>query len=369
MIPLIDLQAQYRSVGSEIETAVTQVLRSGQYALGPEVEAFENEFAEYCGTKFGVGVNSGTSALYLALRAIGIGPGDEVVTVPFTFTSTVSEVIKTGASVRFVDISPDSFTLNPSDLARTITDRTKAIIPVHLFGQPANMDPILDIAQAHGLSVIEDAAQAHGARYKGRPVGSLGTLSCFSFYPSKNLSACGEGGIVCTDDHELAEKIKKLRNWGSIEYGNYTAMGGNYRLDAIQAAVLRVKLRHLDDWNKSRHIVSEQYDQLLGNLALTTPPTMPYSTHAHHIYAIRVATRDAILKTLNRTNIGASVHYRNPIHLLPSYRELGYSRGQMPESERAAEEVISLPIFPELSTEAIVTVAETIADALVTNKT
>ena len=334
MIPLVDLQAQYDSVGAEIEAAVVRVLRSGRYALGPEVEAFEREFADYCRAGFGIGVHSGTSALHLALCAAGVGPGDEVITVPFTFVATVSEILKTGATVRFADIAPDSFTL--------------------------------DVAQAHGLTVIEDAAQAHGARYKNRPVGSLGSMACFSFYPSKNLGACGEGGMIVTDDPELTQKMQLLRNWGHTERYRHVVVGGNHRLDAVQAAVLRVKLRHLDSWNTSRRAVAEQYDQLLADLEVTTPPTMSYATHVHHIYAIRVARRDDVLQALHARDIGAAVHYPAPIHLQPACEELGYVTGQFPEAERAAEEVISLPMFPELSEDAVTTVGAGVAEAIAT---
>ena len=366
MIPLVDLQAQYDSVGAEIEAVVVRVLRSGRYALGPEVEAFEREFADYCRAGFGIGVHSGTSALHLALCAAGVGPGDEVITVPFTFVATVSEILKTGATVRFVDIAPDSFTLDPARLADVVTERTKAVIPVHLYGQPADMDPILDVARAHGLTVIEDAAQAHGGRYKNQPVGSLGSMACFSFYPSKNLGACGEGGMIVTDDPELAQKMRLLRNWGHTERYRHVVAGGNHRLDAVQAAVLRVKLRHLDSWNTSRRAVAEQYNQLLADLEVTTPPTMSYATHVHHIYAIRVARRDAVLQALHAGDIGAAVHYPAPIHLHPAYEELGYPRGQFPEAERAADEVISLPMFPELSEDAVTTVGEGVAEAIAT---
>ena len=366
MIPLIDLKAQYETVGADIEAAVVRVLRSGRYALGPEVEAFETEFADFCGVKHGIGVQSGTSALNLALRACGIGPGDEVITVPFTFVATVAAIVETGATVRFADIAPDSFTLDPARLADVVTERTKAIIPVHLYGQAVDMDPILDVARAHGLTVIEDAAQAHGARYKERPVGSLGDMACFSFYPSKNLGACGEGGIVVTDNPEYAQNMQLLRNWGHTDRYHHVVVGGNHRLDAVQAAVLRVKLRHLDTWNTSRRAVAGRYDQRLADLEVATPPAMTYGTHVYHIYAVRVARRNAVLEALNGRDIGAAVHYPSPVHLQPAYADLGYAEGRFPESERAAEEVLSLPMYPELSEDAVAEVTAAVAEAIAT---
>ena len=366
MIPLIDLKAQYDTVGADIEAAVVRILRSGRYALGPEVEAFETEFADYCGVKHGIGVQSGTSALNLALRACGVGPGDEVITVPFTFVATVAAIVETGATVRFADIAPDSFTLDPSGLADIVTERTKAIIPVHLYGQPADMDPILDVARTHGLTVIEDAAQAHGARYKERPVGSLGDMACFSFYPSKNLGACGEGGMVVTDNPEYAQNIQLLRNWGHTDRYHHAVVGGNHRLDAVQAAVLRVKLRHLDAWNTSRRAAAGRYDQRLADLDVTTPAAMNYGTHVYHLYAVRVARRNAVLEALNARDIGAAVHYPSPVHLQPAYDDLGYEKGRFPESERAAEEVLSLPMFPELSEDAVAEVTAAVAESIAT---
>ena len=352
MIPLVDLGAQYREIGEELEAAVLRVLRSGNYALGPEVEAFEAEFAAYCGTAQAVGVNSGTSALLVALRACGIGPGDEVITVPFTFVATAATIAETGAAVQFVDIDPRSFTLDPATLASQVTERTKAIVPVHLYGQPADMDPVLQVARDHGLTVIEDAAQAHGALYKGRKVGGLGDLACFSFYPSKNLGACGEGGIITTNDPERARTARMLRDWGQDGKYNHVLRGGNYRLDGIQGAVLRVKLRYLDAWTDARRRVAARYDTLLASARVETPETMAYATHAYYVYAIRSRARSEVHAALRARDIGAAIHYPVPVHLQPAYSGLGYTTGAFPHAERAAREVLSLPIYPELTEDA-----------------
>ena len=349
MIPLNDLRAQYKAVGDDIEQAVIRVLRSGRYALGPEVEAFEREFAAFCETAHAVAVNSGTSALYVALRACNVGAGDEVITVPYTFVATVAAIRSTGAVARFVDIDPRSFTMDINAVEQQVTDRTKAIIPVHLFGQPVDMDPVLAVASRHGLTVIEDACQAHGATYKGRPVGSLGDLGCFSFYPSKNLGACGEGGMIVTNTPALDETARMLRNWGQDRPRHHVLEGGNYRLDAVQAAVLRVKLPHVPAWTDARRAVAARYDILLTDSGLLTPVVMPYATHAYHVYAVRCAGRDALGKTLRSREIEVGVHYPLPVHLQPAYAALGYDAGAFPIAEAAAREELSLPIYPEIS--------------------
>ena len=348
MIPLVDLQAQHEELRAEVEAAAVRVLRSGRYALGPEVEAFEDEFAGYCDARHAVGVSSGTSALIVALTACGIGPGDDVLTVPFTFVATAAAIRHTGARVRFVDVAEPALTMDPAAVERAVTERTRAIVPVHLYGQPADMDPILDVARRHRLIVVEDAAQAHGARYKGRRVGGLGDMSCFSFYPSKNLSAAGEGGIIVTNDAERARAARRLRNWEPVEHGGRVLRPGNYRLDAIQAAILRVKLTRLDAWTRIRRTLAQRYDDAL-RAAVRTPAVMPYADHAHHVYAVRSAARDALRDGLTRAGVETGVHYPLPVHLQAGYADLGYGAGAFEHAERAAREVLSLPIHPHLS--------------------
>ena len=349
MIPLVDLTAQYQSIKDEVLSAATRVLESGRFVLGPEVESFEREFAEYCGASHGVAVNTGTSALHLALLAAGVGPGDEVVTVSFTFAATVSAICYTGAKPVFVDIHPASYTMDVSQLEGAISQRTKAIIPVHLYGQSADLGPITEIAQRHDLVVIEDACQAHGAEYQGRRVGGLGDLGCFSFYPAKNLGACGEAGMVVTSDAEHAEKMRTLRNWGQDEKNHHVAPGYNYHMDEIQAAILRVKLRFLESWLAARRACAARYTELLADLPIQPPVEMPYGRHVYHLYAVRVAERDALKERLGACGIQTGVHYPVPVHLQDAYTGLGYGPGDFPESERLAAEELSLPMYPELT--------------------
>ena len=349
MIPFVDLKAQYASIKHEVNAAIQGVLDSCQFTLGSEVVAFEEEFADYCENTHGVGVNTGTSALHLALLAAGVGPGDEVITVPFTFVATVSAVHYTGATPVFVDIDPKTFTMDVRAIEAVITDRTKAILPVHLYGQPADMDPILDIAKRHGLIVIEDAAQAHGAEYKGRRVGSLGDMACFSFYPGKNLGACGEGGMVVTANPEYARTIRMLRDWGAEKKYHHVLKGYNFRLEGIQGAVLRVKLRHLEAWTEARRNAAAQYSRLLAGSDVRTPAAMDYARHVYHIYAIRTAQRADWQESLGTAGIQTGIHYPIPVHLLPAFADLGYRAGQFPQAESAAREVLSLPMFAELS--------------------
>ncbi|MBA3590000.1 DegT/DnrJ/EryC1/StrS aminotransferase family protein [Methylibium sp.] len=349
MIPFVDLKAQYQSVKEEVNAAIQGVLDSCQFTLGSEVLAFEQEFAAYCQAKQGIGVNTGTSALHLALLAAGVGRGDEVITVPFTFMATVSAIDYTGAKPVFVDIDPVSFTMDAKALEAAITDKTKAIIPVHLYGQPADMDPILEVAKRHGLLVIEDACQAHGAEYKGRRAGSMGDMSCFSFYPGKNLGAYGEGGMVVTDNPDYARTIRMLRDWGAEKKYHHVLKGYNFRLEGIQGAVLRVKLRRLEAWTEARRGAAAHYDRLLSDSGIATPKAMPYNRHVYHIYAIRTAHRQAWQEALLAQGIQTGIHYPTPIHLLPAFADLGYREGQFPHSERAAKEVLSLPMFAELT--------------------
>jgi len=349
MIPLVDLRAQYLEIKSEIDAAVLRVLDSTQFVLGPEVEAFEREFAAYSGASEGMAVNTGTSALHLALMAAGVRAGDEVITVPFTFVATVAAIGYIGAKAVFVDIDPATFTMDVAQLEQAITSRTKAIVPVHLYGQPADMDPIVAIARRHGLVVIEDACQAHGAAYKGRPVGSLGDAACFSFYPGKNLGAYGEGGMVVSNSASFAREVRMLRDWGAEKKYHHVLKGYNYRMDGIQGAILRVKLRHLERWTEARRAHARDYARLLADSNVTIPQEAGYARHVFHVYAVRTTDRQSLQRTLQANGVGSGIHYPIPVHLQPAYSDLGYTAGAFPESERAADEVLSLPMYPELS--------------------
>jgi len=360
VIPLVDLRAQYRTIEDEVMAAIRGVLESGQFVLGPETAAFERELAGYCQTAEAVGTSSGTSALHLALLAAGVGPGDEVITVPLTFVATVAAIGYTGARPVFVDVRPDSLTMDPALLEAAITPRTRAVVPVHLYGQPADMGPILEIARGHGLRVIEDACQSHGAEYAGRRAGSLGDLGCFSFYPGKNLGAYGEGGAVVTNDAGLAGVVRKQRHWGQVRRYHHDSKGFNYRLEELQAAILRVKLRHLEDWTEARRAHARSYDELLAG----RPPTvgqMPYARHVYHLYVVRTTARAELERRLGAAGVQTGVHYPVPVHLQPAWAELGHGRGDFPVSERAADEVLSLPMYPELTSDAIEHVADLVA--------
>ena len=363
MIQFLDLKAQYKSIKQEIDHAVLAVLESSQFVLGPEVAAFEKDFAAFGGAAHGIAVNTGTSALHLALLAAGVGPGDEVLTVPFTFVAPVAAIRYTGARPVFVDVDPHSFTMDPAALTAAITPRTKAIVPVHLYGQAADMDPIVAIARQRGLVVIEDACQAHAAQYKGRPVGSLGDLACFSFYPGKNLGAYGEGGCILTNDAEYARKMRMLRDWGQEQRYHHTLQGFNYRMEGIQGAVLRVKLRHLSKWTDLRRERAAMYNRLLTDRGVTTPPEMPYARHVYHIYAVRSLDRDGLQKQLLDRGVHTGLHYPIPVHLQAAHADLGYTAGQFPHSEAAAREVLSLPMYPEMPLSDVEGVAEAIAAA------
>lgn len=348
-IPYLDLKAQYRSIKSEIDAAVSSVLESAQFVLGGEVAAFEVEFAKYCDAAECVAVNSGTSALHLALLAADVGPGDEVITVPFTFVASVAAILYTGAKPVLVDIDPGSFNMNPAAIGAAITPRTKVIMPVHLYGQTADMDPILDIARRHGLIVIEDAAQAHGAKYKNRPAGTLGDIGCFSFYPTKNLGAYGEGGAVTTNNPDYAKKIRMLRDWGQDSKYHHLLRGFNYRMEGLQGAILRVKLRHLEQWTEARRTIAAKYDKHFAHSGITLPREMPWARHVYHVYSLRTPDRDSFRATLEADGVQTAIHYAIPVHLQAAYAELGYGRGSFPESEAAANEVAALPIYPELT--------------------
>jgi dTDP-4-amino-4,6-dideoxygalactose transaminase len=363
-VPYLDLKAQYHSIKPEIDAAIARVLESGQFVLGSEVAGFEEEFAAFSGTAQCVALNSGTSALHLALLAAGIGPGDEVITVPFTFVASVAAVIYAGARPVMVDIDPRSFTMDPATIEAAITPRTKAILPVHLYGQSADMDPIMDVARRHGLVVIEDAAQAHGAKYKGRPVGSIGDMACFSFYPGKNLGAYGEGGAVTTSNPDHAQTIRMLRDWGQDRKYHHVLRGFNYRMEGFQGAILRVKLRCLERWTETRRKLVQQYNDLLAHTGVETPTEMPWGRHVYHVYTLRTDDRDGLQSALQAEGIQTGIHYPVPAHLQPAYADLGYGRGDFPRSEEAATQVLSLPLYPELSPQAVAEVAGAVKKAV-----
>jgi dTDP-4-amino-4,6-dideoxygalactose transaminase len=356
VIPFVDLRAQYRTIGPEVLDAARLVLESGHYVLGPEVAAFDEEFAAYCQTQHAISVNTGTSALHLALLALGVGPGDEVITVPFTFVATVAAIGYTGARPVFVDVEPSTLTMDPAQLEAGISERTKAIVPVHLYGQTADMQPILEIARRHGVAVVEDACQAHGAEHRGIRAGSIGDIGCFSFYPGKNLGAYGEGGAVTTSDPDLARKVRVLRDWGTEQKYVHAEKGFNYRLPELQAAFLRVKLRRLEEWTEARRAHARLYDQLLSE-SLQTPVEQPGNRHVYHLYAVRVADREAVRQRLHAAEVQTGIHYPVPVHLQPAWSDLGHGRGDFPVSERAADEVLSLPMYAELADDAIGEVA------------
>ena len=349
MVPFVDLKTQYHSIKQEIDSAVAGVLESTGFILGKEVAAFEKEFAEYIGSPQAIAVNSGTSALHLALLAAGIGPGDEVITVPFTFVATVAAIGYSGAKPVFVDIDPRSFTMDVSQIEAAVTGRTKAILPVHLYGHPADMDPILEIAHRHNLVVIEDAAQAHGAEYKGRRVGSLGHMGCFSFYPGKNLGAYGEGGAVTTGNPEYARTINMLRDWGAERKYHHELKGYNYRMEGFQGAILRVKLRYLDRWTDMRRAHAQLYTERLKGSDVATPRVMPYAKHVWHVYGVRSKDRQGLQQALQSQGIQTNIHYPFPVHLLPAHADLGYGEGAFPQAEAAAMEELSLPMYPEMT--------------------
>lgn len=362
MIPLLDIQAQYKQIGAELEASVLKVMRSGRYILGEEVADFEDQFAAYCGTKHAVAVNTGTSALHLSLLSAGIGRGDEVITTPFTFVATVAAILYAGARPVFVDIDPRTMTIDPAKVEAAISPATKAIVPVHLYGQMADMEPLLMLADRHGLVVIEDACQAHGAEYHRRRAGSLGLAGAFSFYPGKNLGACGEGGILVTDNSAVAKAARCLRDWGQEERYNHVAHGFNYRMDAIQGAVLGVKLRHLDAWTEQRRQHAAQYDRLLSGIdTIQLPYVAPGSRHVYHVYAIRTRNRAELRDALTAEGVQTGLHYPIPVHLQRAYSSLGYKRGDFPLAEQAAREVLSLPMYPELTSAQIEAVASAVS--------
>jgi len=364
-VPFLDISLQNAMLQGEIRSAIDAVIDQSHFAGGPFVEAFEAEFAAYCECAHAIGVGTGTEALWLTLLAMGVGPGDEVITVPSTFMATAEAISYCGARPVFVDIDEATYSMDPEGLESAITDRTKAIIPVHLFGQTADMDPIMDIARRHGLQVVEDAAQAHGAAYRGRKAGSMGDAACFSFYPGKNLGAFGEAGAVVTSNDALRDKIRILRDHGQVRKYHHTVVGWNCRMDGIQAAVLRIKLQHLDAGNRRRRGIAAQYDRELRSLpGIVTPFRQPWNEHVYHIYAIRVPDRDEVIRSLAEKGIGSGIHYPIPVHLQGAYHNLGYERGAFPIAEKCAGEFISLPMFPELTTQQAAYVAQTLLETL-----
>lgn len=360
-VPFLELKEQHRRLGGELRGAIDRVLDSGWFAQGPEVEAFEAAFGRYLGTRNCVAVNSGTAALHLALLALGIGAGDEVVTVP-TFIASAEAISAVGATPVFVDVDPLSFTMDPARLEGALTQKTRAIIPVHICGQTADMDPLLAIAAKHRIPVIEDACQAHGAEFKGRKAGTLGTLGCFSFYPSKNLGSCGEGGAVVTEDSALAERVRMLRNHGSLGKFDHRFPGFNFRMEELQGAILATKLRHLDEWNNARRVLARRYSDKLAGSGVATPQEMPYGRHVFHLYIVQTQQRDDLRQALVQRGIETGLHYPVPVHLEEAFSHLGYRRGDFPASERLALQGLSLPMYPELSAEAVDYVASAILD-------
>ena len=358
MIPFFDLTKQYESIKSEIDDATARVLKGGWFILGPEVTAFEKEFAAYIGAPHAIGVGSGTEAIHLALLALGVGAGDEVITVPNTAVATVAAIELTGARAVLCDVRPDSMLIDVEKLARAITPRTKAIIPVHLFGQSADLDPILELARAKNIFVLEDCAQAHGATYRGKRVGAYGDIAAFSFYPTKNLGAYGDGGAIVTRDAKLAERVNLLRQYGWRERYTSDIKGMNSRLDELQAAVLRVKLRHLDAWNAARRERAALYTELLRTV--TPPREMAYGQHVYHLYVIQSPNRQSLIAHLQARGIGTAIQYPHTIHLQPAYANLGYREGSLPVSEKLAREILSLPLYPELSLDDVRAVAQAV---------
>jgi dTDP-4-amino-4,6-dideoxygalactose transaminase len=364
-VPLVDLKTYHASIRDEINEAIRDVIDAAAFAGGPFVARFEADFATYCNCTHAIGVGSGTEALWLTMLALGVGAGDDVITVPNTFIATAEAITYCGARPLFVDVDERTYTMDPAALENAVTDRTKAIIPVHLFGQPADMDPILDVARKYGLSVVEDACQAHGAEYKGRKVGTLGDAACFSFYPGKNLGAFGEAGAVVTNKADLQEKIRILRDHGQARKYHHTMVGWNCRMDGIQAAILRIKLRHLDRANQLRRSHAVHYDRALGSVEeVIIPSQTAWVRHVYHIYAIRVQERNEVMRFLAEKGIGCGVHYPVPIHLQEAYGSLGYQRGAFPIAEQCATEFVSLPMFPELAPTQVERVAEGVKEAV-----
>lgn len=362
MVQFVDLRAQHDSIRTELFDAITQVIDTSAFIMGPAIKEFEPKFAEFCGVKHAIGVSSGTSALHLALWALGIGPGDEVITIPHTFIATAEAISLCGATPVFVDIDPVAYTMDVTKLEAAITPCTKAIIPVHLYGNPTDMDPILEIARKHGLRVVEDCAQSHGAKYKGRKVGSMGDIGCFSFFPGKNMGAMGDAGAVTTNDDAIATRIAKLRNHGREGKYEHEMVGDNERIDNLQAAILNVKLPHLNDWNAMRREHAAQYCEELSGTEICLPTVAPESEHVYHLFVIRHPRRDDLQKFLKQRGIASGVHYPLPLHLQPAYANLSYKQGDFPVTEAAAKQVLSLPMYPEMTRKMVTEVADAIKE-------
>src|SRR5439155_4382448 len=364
-VPLLDLRAHHEPMREELLAAIREVIDSSAFASGPFVAKFEEDFAAFCGASYAIGVGNGTDALWLSLLALGVGPGDEVITAPMTFMATAEAISFCGATPVFVDIDERTYTLDPEKLERAISPRTKAVIPVHLFGQVADMDPVLEIAGRHGLPVIEDACQAHGAEFRGRKAGSLGIAGCFSFYPGKNLGGLGEAGAVVTNNTELQTRIQMLRDHGQAKKYHHALVGWNARMDGIQGAALRVKLKYLNKGNESRRAHARAYSQNLAEIAeLVLPNEAEYARHVYHLYVVRLQNRDRILQEMAQRGIACGIHYPIPVHLQEAYRFLGHKKGSFPVAERCADEFLSLPLYPELTAEQIGIVARELRDLL-----
>jgi dTDP-4-amino-4,6-dideoxygalactose transaminase len=361
-VPYLDLRAQMRPLRAEIDAAIARTLDNCSFCLGPDVAQFEKDFAKFCGAAHCVGFNSGTSALHVAMRLLGIGPGDEVITTPHTFVATSWAISYVGARPRYVDIEDAAFNLDPKLVEKAITPRTKAIMPVHLYGHPCDLDPLIEICRRHNLHLVEDACQAHGAKYKGKIVGTFGELSGFSFYPGKNLGAYGEGGALVTNNASHAARARALREHGSTERYFHDEVGYNYRMEGIQGAVLGIKLKHLEKWTRERQRVAHRYHELLADTPLKLPREAPYAESAWHLYVVRHPRRDGLKKHLEEHHIGCALHYPLPLHLQKCYANLGHAQGDFPVSEQAACECLSLPIYPELTDAQIERVAAMIKD-------
>jgi dTDP-4-amino-4,6-dideoxygalactose transaminase len=360
MIPLVDLKAQYETIKSEVNAVIAEVLDSSQFILGPKVESFEADFAEYCQTRFAFGVNSGTSALHLAMLAAGVGPGDEVITVSYTFVATIAAILYTGATPIFVDIDPLTCNIDPAKIEAAITPKTKVIMPVHLYGTCADMDPILEIARRRNLIVIEDAAQAVAAEYKGRRAGSMGDLACFSFYPGKNLGAYGEAGAVVTSNEKYVQLLKELRDQGQSAKYLHERVGYNYRMEAIQGAVLGVKLKHLDDWTSARRRHAKAYSNDLADTGIRLLEEPPDCKSVYHVFPLFTEQRDELREHLERNGISSGIHYPIPVHLQRGFSNLGFKEGDLPHTEQVCREVLSLPMYPELRDETVAQIADSV---------
>ncbi len=359
MIPFVNLKREYTEISEEITQAIQRVVKSEWFILGEEVKKFEEEFSKYIGTKYGIGVNSGSDALFLALKALGIREGDEVITVSHTFISTVDAIVRNGAKPIFADIDPDTYCIDVTKIEEKITNKIKAILPVHLYGHTADMQEIMKLAKKYNLFVIEDSCQAHGAEYKGKKVGSIGDLGCFSFYPIKNLGAYGDGGIIVTNNEELAEKLKMLRNYGQPKKYYHDFVGVNSRLDEIQAAILRVKLKHLDEWNERRRKVARLYNEILKDSEIVTPIEKEYAKHVYHLYVIRYKNREMLQQNLLKNGIQTQIHYPVPIHKQKAYLDLGFNI-HLSVTEKMCNEILSLPIHPFMHSDEVFSISEVI---------